>query len=218
MGDKDDEGLCESLTRLRLVVAELRASQERLVLATDAGHREIERELHEGVQQHLVALGVNLQLAGQAVDTDPAAAKELLEAMGRDVREALDDTARLAQRVYPPLLDADLAVALRSALATSAIPAAVDVKPGARYPQAVARTIQLSCVQTLEHVSAEARATVSVRDEGRDVVFEVRIEGARPRELELDGLRDRVEALGGQLTIVSEPGAVCVRGSMPLTR
>ena len=96
--------------------AELRASRERLVLAADAQHREIERELHGVVQQHFVALGVNLQLAAQAVDTDPAAAKELLASMGRDVREAIADTARLADRIHPPLLEADLAVALRSAL------------------------------------------------------------------------------------------------------
>jgi signal transduction histidine kinase len=216
VGGGDIEALQESLARLHTEVAELRASRERLVIAADAGHRKIERELHEGVQQHLVTLGVNLQLAGQAVDTDPAAAKELLEAMGRDVRDALAETARLAERVYPPLLDVDLAVALRSTLATASIPVVVDVPPGARYPRPVTRTIQLSCLRMLEHVAGDASATVAVRDDGREVVFEVMIAGARSREPELDGLRDRIEALGGRLTIVSEPGrAVRFSGSMP---
>ena len=73
---------------------ELRASRKRLVLAADADRRSIERDLHDGVQQHLVALAVNLQLARGLVDADPAAAKALLEEMGRDVQQALDETAR----------------------------------------------------------------------------------------------------------------------------
>ena len=76
-------------------------ARRRLVLAADADRRAIERELHEGVQQHLVALAVNLQLARQSADADPEAAKELLEQMGRDVQQALDETAQLAQRIYP---------------------------------------------------------------------------------------------------------------------
>jgi len=68
------------------------------------------------VQQHLVALAVNLQLAGRLADADPVAAKALVEAMEGDVQQALDETAQLAQRIYPPLLDAGgLAAALRSA-------------------------------------------------------------------------------------------------------
>ena len=76
----------------------------------------IERDLHEGVHQHLVALAVNLQLASRLTDTDPARGQALIEQMARDVQQALDETAQLAQRIYPPLLDAGgLAAALRSA-------------------------------------------------------------------------------------------------------
>jgi len=206
---------------LRHEIAEVRASRERLVLAADAGRRGIERELHEGVQQDLVALAVNLQLAGQLVDTDPAAAKTLLEEMGRDIRQALVETAQLAQRVYPPLLEAGLAVALRSALATAAIsiPVAVDVAPSARYPHTVARTIYLCCLEILEHAETGARATVTVRDEPAGVVFDLVVNGTRPADPELNASRDRVEALGGRLTIASEPGGGArVTGSLPLPR
>ena len=82
----------ESLDRLRLEVEELRASRERLVLAADADRRRIERDFHDGPQQHLVALAVNLELARRLADADPAAAKALLNEMGRDVQQALDET------------------------------------------------------------------------------------------------------------------------------
>ncbi len=91
----------------------------RLVLAAEADRRGIESDLHNGVQQHLVALAVNVQLAGRLTDTDPAAAKTLLQQMERDLQETLDETAQLAQRIYPPLLEPrGLAAALRSAAAS----------------------------------------------------------------------------------------------------
>ena len=112
------EALREEIGRLRLEVAELRASRKRLVVAADADRRWIERDLHEIVRQQLVALAVNLQRTGSCMDAGPAAAKELLEEMTRDVQQALDETAQLAQRIYPALLNAGgLAAALRSAAA-----------------------------------------------------------------------------------------------------
>ena len=80
---------------MRVEVEELRASLKRLVVAADADRRMVERELHDGVQQHLIALAVDLQLAGQALASDPAAAKPLLDEMGRDLQHALDETRYL---------------------------------------------------------------------------------------------------------------------------
>jgi len=77
------------------------------MLAADADRSRIERALHDGVQQHLVALAVNLQLAGRLSDSDPPAAKTLLDEIARDVQQALDEAAQLAQWIYPPLLEAD---------------------------------------------------------------------------------------------------------------
>ncbi len=159
---------------LRLEVTELRASRRRLVLAADADRRMIERELHEGVQQHLVALAVNLQLADQLADADPAAAKTLLNEMARDVQQALDETAQLAQRIYPPLLEAGgLAAALRSAAASAGIRASLEIAADTTHSPEIAAAVYWCCLAALEHAGAGARATVTVRDEDGAVVFEV---------------------------------------------
>jgi signal transduction histidine kinase len=196
----------------------LHASRKRLVLAADADRRMIERDLHDGVQQRLVALAVNLQLAGQLADADPAAAKTLLEEMGRDVQQALDETTLLAQRTYPPLLEAGgLAAALRSAAVSAGIRASIEVAADASYPPEVTRTVYWCWVEALEHAGVGARATVTVRDEGGALAFEV-VEDAGHSDAGLDRLRDRVEALGGRLTIRSEPGrGTRVSGSLPLS-
>lgn len=210
--------LRETLARLRDEVAELRASRERLVLAADADRRRIERDLHEGVQQHLVALAVNLQLVNRLAETDPAAAKALLDEMVRDVRQSLDETAQLAQRIYPPLLEAGgLAAALRSAAVSAGIRASLEVAAGARYPPEVAGAIYWCCLEVFEHAGTGAQATVTVREEEGAVAFEVVEDGSRS-DAGLDRLRDRVEALGGRLTIRSEPGrSTRVSGSLPLS-
>jgi signal transduction histidine kinase len=214
------------LDRLRLEVAELNASRKRLVQAAEAERRTIERDLHEGVQQHLVGLAVNLQLASQFVDADPVAAKVLLEEMGRDVQHALDETALLAQQIYPPLLEAGgLAAALRAAATSIGIPVSVEVEAAAGCPPEVLRTVYLCCLEALEHAGAEARATVTVRKEEGAIAFEVVEDGARSvaaaarSDAGLERLRDRVEAFGGRLTVRSEPGrGTRISGSLPLSR
>lgn len=186
------------------------------MLAADADRSRIERALHDGVQQHLVSLAVNLQLAQPLADTDPAAAKVLLEEMAREVQQALDETAQLAQWIYPPLLEAGgLAAALRSAAATAGIPAAVDVTARSSYPPELARTVHTCWLEALEHAGGETSAAVTVREEERALTFEI-VEDAALSDARLDRLRDRVEALGGRLAIGPEPGRVS--GSFPLSR
>jgi signal transduction histidine kinase len=213
------EELRDAFDRLRREVDELRASRERLALAAEADRRRIERDLHDGPQQNLIAFAVNLQLAARLVDGDPAAAKELLDEMGRDVEQALAATAQLAQRIYPPLLDASgLAAALRSAAAVVGIPAAVEVRGGAGCPTDLAATAYLCCLEALEQLSAGTPATVTVRQEDGALTFEIAGDG--PRSLNgLARLRDRVEAFGGRVAVQSEPGAgTRVSGSLPLAR
>ena len=177
------------------------------------------------MRQQLVALAVNLQRAGMSVDADPAAARELLEEMGDDVQQALDETAALAQRIYPAQLDArGLAAALRSATVSAGMPASVDVRANADRSPEVTATLYLCCLEALEYVGAGARATVTLRDEEGAIDVEVVEDGtgssaAEARsDAELERLRDRVEALGGRLTVRSEHGrGLRVSASLPLS-
>jgi signal transduction histidine kinase len=219
------DALRETLDRLRREVAELRTSRRRLVLGADADRRRIERDLHEGVQQRLVALAVELQAASSLADADPAA-KAFLEEMGRDVQEALDAAAQLAQRIYPPLLEAGgLAPALRAAAVSAGIPASVDVEAGSTYPPELTRTVYLCWLEALETAGGEGRVTIRVREEDRALAFEIvedaagSASGADRSDAGFARLRDRVEALGGQLTIRAKHGhGTRVSASFPLSR
>ena len=206
-----------SLDQLRSEVAGLRASRERLVLAADAERRAIERELHRGVQQHLVALAVNLQLAGMQVDADPRGAKAAIEDMRRDVEQAAGEAAELAQRIHPPLLEAGLAVAVREAVTSLGFPVSVDVQTAGGHHPGVARTVLLCCRQLLERAGAGAPASVTVREDGGDVVVDVAVNDPSPEDP--GGLRDRVEALGGRLALETEPGGLTrLTASLPVSR
>jgi signal transduction histidine kinase len=206
----------------------LRDSRARLLAASDDERRRIERELHDGVQQQLVALSVNLQLARQLVASDTAAALEVLEEIRRDVHDALVGVQALAQRVYPGLLEArGLGDALRDAASAAGVPARVDVDGGPRFPPAVETTAYFCCLEALANAAAHAGegARATVRVEGGDAAlrFEVVDDGcgfdaaAHPPGCGLTHARDRVEALGGELTIESEPGrGTRVAGELPL--
>jgi signal transduction histidine kinase len=197
---------------------QLRAAPERLVLAADAERRAIERDLHDGVHQHLVALGATLQLARLAADSDPAALKTLLEEMRRGVRQALDETARLAQRIYPAALElSGLAGLLRSAALNAGVPATVEVAGGTTYPPEVAMTIYL-CWLALLARGSDRPVTIRVREEEDVLSFEL-AGSAAESDSDLDLLQDRVEALGGRLATESEAGGgVRLSGALPLGR
>lgn len=221
------ERLRAEVAELQAEVAELRAARARLIRAADADCHRIERDLHEGAQQHLVALAVRLQLAGPLVEANPAAATALLEEMGRDVQEALGEAARLAERIYTPLLeDGGLAAALRAAAVSAGIPASVDVAAGSTYAPEIPRTVYLCWLEVLEHAGGEGRATVTVREEDGALSFEFAEVGALSSTAadggwvaRLEGLRDRVEALGGRLTVEREAGrGTRVYGSLPVSR
>jgi signal transduction histidine kinase len=142
--------------------------------------------------------------------------------MARDLQQALDEAVQLAQRIYPPLLEAGgLVAALRAAAVSAGISASVEVTAGASYPPEVAGTVYFCCLEALEQAGAGARATVTVRDEAGALAFDVAAEGASAPACStagLDRLRDRVEALGGRLTAGSERGTIRVSGSLPLSR
>jgi signal transduction histidine kinase len=193
------------------------------VLAADADRRTIERDLHDGLQQRLVALAANLELARRLGDADRREVKALLDEMGGDVQQALDETAKLAHRIYPPLLEAGgLAAALRAAAVSVGVPTRIEVAAGVGYAREVAGAVYFCCLDLLERVADGAQATITVRDEEGALVFEVAVGGAGSVATSggtLDRLRDRVETLGGRLTIRSEADhGISVSGSLPLSR
>lgn len=213
------ERLPEADDRQQGEVAELRRSRRRLAEAAHADRRAIERALHDGVQQHLVALAVDLRRLAALVDGDPAAAKALLDEMAANVREALDETTELAQRVYPPLLETrGLASALRSAAASAGVTAQVDVRAGEGYAPEITTAVYWSCVEALSSASRGSQATVSVLDADGALTFEVAIAGHHP-EGRLDRLRDRIEALDGGVSVDHlQDGGSRVHGWLPLSR
>ena len=177
----------------------LRESRRRLVVAADDDRRTIERELHDRVQQNLVALAVDLQLASQALETDPPAAKALIEQLGRDVQHAIDDAAQLAQEIYPPLLHAGgLGAALRAAAVRAGVCVSIEIPSGATYPPEIATTVYWCCLAALE--SADTEATVTVRADDGAVSFEITFDGS-VSEPAGERLLDSVEALGGEMTV-----------------
>jgi signal transduction histidine kinase len=204
----------ESLDRLRLEVEALRASRERLVVGDDADRRSLERDLHDGPQQHLIALAVKLQLARQLADSDPPAVRALLDELEGDVQEALDDTGRLAHRIYPPLLAAGgLGAALRTAAVSAGLQVRLDVAADLRHAPEVAGAVYFCCLDVLERVGRGAELTVTVWDEEGALAFEV-----VGSDVVSSASRDRVEALGGRLTVRADGGGGRVSGSLPLSR
>jgi signal transduction histidine kinase len=193
-----------------------RNQQERLVLAADADRRTIERELHSGVQQYLVALATTVQLARRAADSDPAAVNALLDEMERDVRRALDETSLLAQRIYPSALElGGLAALLRSTAVQAGVPATVDVAADSSYPPELAMTVYLCWLAALASGKSQTQATMGVKEVDDTLSFELAAEGP---SAEFDRLRDRVEALGGSMAIEPAPGGIRLSGSLPLRK
>jgi signal transduction histidine kinase len=207
----------EPVERLRAEIEELHASRARIAAAADADRRFFERSLHDGVQQALVALLVNLQLARGLYETDSAAAGALLEEIGRDARVALEGLRRLALEIYPPVLDGrGLVVALRSAAADAGIAARVEAVLAPDCRPEVAAAVYFCCLEALRNAGplADADAAISIRPEDDALVFE--IAGAAPPPEALRRIGDRVAALGGHLELESEPGEGSrLRGTLP---
>ncbi len=184
------------------------------LLAGDDERRAVERELHDGAQQQLVAIAVNVQIAQGLVESDPPSALRLLDDVRAGIAETLDELRRLAQRIHPPLLDSQgLVAALRMAAAAAPIPTRVEGAVEGAVPPEVAVTVYRACVATLAAAHGEGDATVAVAARDGVLEFEVSLAGARiaPGSLDLDVWR--VENLGGTLTVTSDRTA----GRLPLS-
>ena len=207
----------QELDRLRAEIEQLRAAGERLVLAADADRRAIERALHGGVHQRLVALAMILQLARLETEPDPPALQALLEEMTGDVRQALDETALLAQGIYPSALElGGLGALLRAAAVNADVPARVAVSDGSTHAPEVAMTVYLCWLALLARGSNGRPVTIAVGEDEDALTFEL-VGEASGSDADLERLQDRVAALGGRLAIEPAPGGgVRLAGSLPL--
>jgi signal transduction histidine kinase len=204
---------------------EVRDSRARIVASADRERRRIERDLHDGAQQRLVALRIKLELAEQALEDDPDAGRAQLHALGGEVEETLEEIRALAHGVYPPLLsDEGLAEALRAAARRAPVEVTISVDGIGRYPPEVESAVYYCCLEALQntakHAGEGARVSVSLAEDDR-LRFEVRDDGRGFAEAipgaGLTNMRDRVTAVGGDLDVASEPGrGVVVAGSVPI--
>jgi signal transduction histidine kinase len=223
-----DAALQQSLGQLRLQAAELQASRARLVVAADGARRKIERDLHDGAQQHLVALAVKLRLLEQVTERDPARARELMEQLPHDVKETIEELRSLAHGIYPPLLsDAGLKDALAAACRRAPLPTSFEGAEVGRHPPEVESAVYFSCLEALQnagkHAGRAAAARVHVWEGEGELRFEVADDGSgfHSQGAEdgagLTNMRDRLGAVGGTLKIESGVGTgTIVRGCVPL--
>jgi signal transduction histidine kinase len=210
---------------LQARLEELRASRQRLVTAQDEERRRLERNLHDGAQQHLVALKVKLGIAEMLVHRDPAKAKQTLDQLKSDADEALETLRDLARGIYPPLLaDKGLRVALESQARKTTVPVTVEADAVGRYPQDVEAAVYFCVLEALQNIQKYAHAShVIIRvHEGDGIVsFEVNDDGqgfdlaSVKRGAGLTNMEDRLDALGGALQVTSLPGhGTTVQGSL----
>ena len=203
---------------------EVRASRARIVEAGDGARRRLERNLHDGAQQRLVALSLSLRLAQSKLDTDPVAAEAVLEGARTELAAALDELRELARGIHPAVLtDRGLAAAVEALAARSPVPVDVEISDGP-LPQAVEAAAYYVIAESLANVAKYAnalRVMVRVHREDERALVEVADDGAGGADPTggsgLRGLADRVEALGGTLKVYSpRGGGTCVNAVIPL--
>jgi signal transduction histidine kinase len=212
---------------LRSSLRELEGSRTRIVAAADRERRRIERDLHDGAQQRLVALRIKLELADELMDAEPAHAHELMREAESEIEDALEEVRSLARGIYPSLLAGQgLAEALRAATLRAPLPTTLECDGLARYTPEVESAVYFSCLEALQNAVKHARDAsaleVSITTNG-ELRFEVRDDGAgfdaksSPLGQGLMNIRDRLAAVGGRLMVHSVPGqGTVVRGTVPV--
>jgi signal transduction histidine kinase len=220
-----DQRMAESSAR----AAELRASRARVVAAQDAERRRLERDLHDGAQQHLVALTAQLGLARLLAGRAPERARALLVRLGAGAEQAQRDLAAFASGVYPSRLAAEgLVAALQARAEALALPVAVRARGLGRHPPEVEAAVYFCCLEALQNVvkhGAAGAALVRLEEDGRGLRFSVEDDGAGFDPARAGGgaglcnMADRLQALGGALTVRSAAGrGTAVSGWLPARR
>ena len=211
---------------LRLRLQDLKAAQKRLVAAQDLERRRLERNIHDGAQQQLVALAVKLRLVDSLVGRDDEKAHALLADLQSTASEALDDLRDLARGVYPPLLaDKGLGEALAAQVTRSVVPIEIAPDGIGRYAPEVEAAVYFSVLEALQNVAkyaAASHAAVRLGLDGRNVTFEVEDDGigfdpSATSGTGLQGIADRLGALDGSVVVRSAPGqGTVISGRIPV--
>ena len=222
-----DTELQTTLDELRKQADELRRSRARIVASGDAERRRVERNLHDGAQQHLVAMAVNLRLARDIIADDPSAAAELLDQLAEDVKATIQELRELAHGIYPPLLaDSGLAEALRASGNRSPLAVSVTADGIGRYSPDIEAAVYFCCLEALQNAAKHApqsQVAVRVWEASGGLLFSVIDNGpgfdaGRARGGHgFTNMADRLGAIGGTVRWESEPGhGARVLGSIPL--
>ena len=214
-GSDQATAIIRDFTDQRAAQSELRRSRTRIVEATDAERRRLERDLHDGAQQRLISLSLALRLARSRLgrDTDPAAAAGLDQAAD-ELKTAIDELRELARGIHPAILtEAGLGPAIESLADRSTVAAAVLALPDRRLSPAVEATAYFVVSEALANVAKYASATrarITAECPGDSLRVEIADDGVGGADPErgsgLRGLADRVAALGGRLAVVSPTG------------
>ena len=208
---------------------ELSESRVRVAAAADSERRRIRQNLHDGAQQHLLALLIRLELVGEEIERDPARGATLIHELTGEVEETLDEIRVLAHGIDPPLLSGrGLVEALQASIANAPIPTTLDADGIGRYPSEVETCVYFVCMEALQNALKHARGAtaISIRIREPDgLEFNVADDGAGfdPNAvvagLGMANMQDRLTAIGGRLTIESAPGAgTRLAGTIPLRR
>jgi signal transduction histidine kinase len=212
-----------------VLIEDLRASRQRIVTAADQARRALERDLHDGAQQQLVALKISLSLARQAMAAASGDTAELLAQTERQAEEALKDLRELAHGIYPPLLaDQGLPAALEAQARKAAVAVSIETPGLSRYPQDVEAAVYFCILEALQNVAKYAQAPaaqVTLRQDSQHLTFTVADNGkgfdpaTTPIGTGLQGITDRLAAIGGSIDIASTPGhGTRITGQVPATR
>ena len=202
---------------------EVRASRARVIEAGQKERQRLERNLHDGAQQRLIALSLNLKLLGKQLAGDPDVVRQLDEAQ-HEITLSLEDLRAVAHGIHPAVLTAHgLAVALEQVVARAPVPTSLDVDMATRPPEPVEVAAYYVVTESLANIGKHARATsasVDVRRTNEGLVVEVVDDGLGGADSErgtgLRGLADRVEALGGRLRVWTPTGGgTRVRAEIP---
>jgi len=213
--------------QLRTRVDDLRSARERIIAAADAERRRIERDLHDGAQQRMVAVAMTLSLAESRFESDPDAAAMLIAQARQEAELAVKELRELARGIHPALLsDRGLGPALEALATRAPVPVEVSGVPAQRLDPAVESAAYFITAEALTNVAKYAHASEACvelcvdGDRLRVQVSDDGVGGAEPSSGSgLRGLRDRVDALDGELEIASPPGGgTTVRVELPLAR